>query len=262
MNRTEIRMRFLIILFTSCLLSETISAEPTEKGWLPSQDESYRLNFHQAFGEPSTRFSSLQEYLDYFDYDRYLGSTLSTAITSMQLGSRPVMWSMDYWMISMNEAYHATGDPYYLRENLRCIRAVLDYRDDQRGATLYNGAIAPVWGTDIYSGGTGRRYYTGHSGMVTFPMLEFLLLVQNETDLLADLGDEYDEILNLVHETLDYHSRDWNEGPEPDEGHFFNHPDSEYRSQYQNQPQPANLQCAMGRALWMSWKVSGDTTHR
>ena len=244
------------------LTVSSLASQAQEKGWTAGDEETYRLRFHQAFGEPSERFATLEEYLAYYRYDRYLGSTLSRAIADMEFGTRPVMWSMDYWMISMNEAYHATGNPYYLQEILRCIRAVLDYRDDQRGAMLYNGAIAPVWGTDIYSGGTGRRYYSGHSGMITYPMFEFLLLLENEPEMLADLGEEYDEILALAQETLDYHDRDWNEGPGADEGHFFNHVDSEYRPQYQNDPQPANLQCAMGRALWTSWKVSGNTGHR
>jgi hypothetical protein len=241
--------------------SGLVAAQASDKGWEGTEDQVYRTNFIQAFGQPSDRFSSMSEYLDYFDYDRYLGNTLSTALAEMQLGSRPVMWSMDYWMISMNEAYHATGDPYYLEENHRCIRAVLDYRDDRRSAMLYDGTVAPVWGTDIYSEGNGRRYYSGHSGMITFPMLEFLLLAQKEPGLLETLGEEYDEILDLVQETLEFHSRDWVDGPGAEEGHFINHPDSEHRLQYQNQPQPANLMCAMGRALWMSYKVSGNFTH-
>lgn len=239
-----------------------LPAGAVEKGWLPSQDEAYRQNFQIAFGDPSSQFSTIEDYLAYFRYGRYLGFTLSEAISQMQAGTRGVMWSMDYWMESMNEAYHASGDVYYLRENLRCIRAVLDYRDDRRGVELYNGTIAPVWGTSIYSEGNGRRYYTGHSGMITFPMLEFLQLAMGEAELLADLGEEFDEILEAVHETLDYHSRDWNEGPQLEEGHFFNHPDSEHRTQYQNIPQPANLMSAMGRALWTSWRVSGNEAHR
>ncbi len=253
--------RLVATLFAVISLSDLATGE-SEKGQFSSQDQTYRQRFHQVFGQPSTRFQSIQEYLDFFDYDRYLGTNLNNAIFEMEFGSRPVMWSMDYWMISMNEAYHATGNVYYLNENLRCIRAVLAYRDDRRGATLYNGATAPVWGTDIYSEGNGRRYYSGHSGMITFPMFEFLLLALNEPTVLEELGDEYDDILNLATETLDYHNRDWADGPRPGEGHFFNHVDSEHRTQFQNIPQPANLQCAMGRALWMSWKVSGNTEHR
>ena len=32
----------------------------------------------------------------FFDYDRYLGSTLTAAIQQMEAGTRSVMWSMDY----------------------------------------------------------------------------------------------------------------------------------------------------------------------
>lgn len=258
LNRLTFRTAAAVFLsFFHCF-----SAGAVEKGWTPPQDESYRQNFLLAFGDPSSQFLTIEDYLAYFRYDRYLGSTLSGAIGQMQAGTRAVMWSMDYWMESMNEAYHASGNIYYLRENLRCIRAVLNYRDDRRGVELYNGTIAPVWGTSIYSEGNGRRYYTGHSGMITFPMLEFLRLALGEAELLEDLGDEFDEILMAVHETLDFHSRDWNDGPQMDEGHFFNHPDSEHRTQYQNIPQPANLMSAMGRALWTSWKVSGNEAHR
>jgi hypothetical protein len=260
---TPLRSAFVwVALIGSLTFSGAGVGNAGQKGWSSGQDQLFRQNFSTAFGQPRDDFSTIDEYLDYFDYDRYLGNGLTNAIAEMEFGSRPVMWSMDYWMISMVEAYEGTGNVYYLEELLRTIRAVLAYRDDQRGAMLFDGTIAPVWATTIYSEGNGRRYYTGHSGMITYPMFAFLDLFRREPELYQKLGDEYDSILETAQETLDYHERDWNDGPGLDEGHYFNHPDSEHRPQYQNIPQPGNLLSAMGRALWMSWVVSGDTQHR
>jgi hypothetical protein len=230
--------------------------------WLPSQDAAYTSNFQQVFGQPSSSYATIDEYLEAHNYDRYLGTSLTTAISQMNSGARAVMWGMDYWLISMVDAYYATGRQYYLSELVRGTRAVLAYRDDNRGVTLYNGMTAPVWGTDIYSQGNGRRYYFGHTGMATYPMLELLYLAPRHPQIMTALGADYAGWKAEITESLDFHNRDWTDGPGADEGHYFNHPQSEHRPQYQNIPTPANLQSAMGRALWMSWKATGNTAHR
>lgn len=229
--------------------------------WTPGQDAAYRSNFAAVFGAPSTQYTTIDEYFADHGYDRYLGASLTLAISQMNSGARPVMWGMDYWLISMVDAYYATGREYYLRELIRGTRAVLNYRDDIRGVTLYNGASAPVWGTQIYSEGNGRRYYVGHTGMATYPMLELLYLLPRHPSLMTTLGDEYNTFRTRIWESLDFHDREWREGPGADEGHYILHPDSEHRPQYQNTPQPANLLSAIGRALWMSWKTTGNSEH-
>jgi hypothetical protein len=63
-------------------------------------------------------------------------------------------------------------------------------------------------------------------------------------------------MVSFLGESLDYHNRRWRRGPEEGEGYYL----EDYVGQ--PDPQPVNAMSAMGTALWLSWKASGNEEHR
>lgn len=188
----------------------------------------------------------------------WLGEPLKKALANVSNDEGGIAWGLAARMMSLNEMYRCTGDVKYLAANLECIRAVMAVRDDQRGVRLWTGVIAPVWGSDKYAQ-RGRAVFGVHTGMITYPMLDFLLLAKGNEAFLATLGKEYDTILRSAQEALAYHDRQWRDGPNPGEGHYIM---MDQEDGMDGKPKPGNRLSALGRALWASWKVSGNAAHR
>jgi hypothetical protein len=201
----------------------------------------------------------LDAYATVARYDKdFLGDNLAKALQNVSNDQGGIAWGLAYRMMSLNEMYRVTRDTKYLAANLNCIRAVIAVRDDKRGVKLWAGAIAPAWGSDKYAE-RGRAVFAVHTGMITYPILDFLLQAKGNPDSLSKLGDEYQTILTAAEEALAYHDRQWRDGPLEGEGHYIGM-DQEYACD--GKPLPGNRLSSMGRALWLSWKVTGNTTHR
>ncbi|MCA9427662.1 MAG: hypothetical protein KC994_21460, partial [Candidatus Omnitrophica bacterium] len=222
------------------------------------EDLAYIDAFHQVY--------NLQEPpLDYGYYtttgrvSRFTGSTLTDYIGRMQ-NDQYLPFNFGGWMEAFNTMYLETGDLLYVRENIRLIRAILNYRDDVRGIPLFDGNIEPVWGTDLYSS-FGREYFAVDDGSVVYPMLEFLEIAENHPAAMDELDEgEFDSMLSRINETLEFHAAQYVEGPGPNEGHFvFLRTDL---AGFTGDPQPPNWMSSIGRAYWLSWKLSGNTEFR
>ena len=57
------------------------------------------------------------------------------------------------------------------------------------------------------------------------------------------------------------HSAEYFSGPAAGEGHYRFPPDFD-QTPYRNTPTPGNWQSAMGRSLWVAWKLTGNQTYR
>ncbi len=218
-------------------------------------DQSYIDAFHQVYTRRDPPFSAD----DYPSIDRFLGSTLTTYINRMK-ADQYFPFNFSGWMEGFNEMYLHTGNLVYVDENIRLIRAILAYRDDVRGVPLFDGTIQPVWGETGYSS-FGREYFAVDDGSVIYPMLWFLEIAQDHQEVMDRLAEgEYVSMLNMINETLEFHAAQYRQGPEPDEGHFiFLRTDLSY---FVNKPQPPNWMSSIGRAYWLSWKLSGNTQYR
>lgn len=167
-------------------------------------------------------------------------------------------WGSSYHTMALNAMYRTTGSVKYLEDNLEWARKALELRDDARGVALYDGSIAPAWGSIKYSESTGRTCWLVHTGMIAYPFLDLLTLIAEEPNLLASLGGEFATLKAAFLESVDYHAPQWREGPGQDEGHFT----GSGGTSVEGMILPGNQMSAMGRALWTAWKLTGDTDYR
>ena len=221
-------------------------------------DAAYIERFLKAFkkNEPPAVLKDIASVARY-DQD-YLGDKLAAALKHVTNDNGAIAWGLAARMISLNEMYRATNDAKYLDANLECIRAVMAVRDDKLGTKLWTGAIAPAWSSDKYAK-RGRAVFGVHTGMITYPMLDFLFLAKENKDYAVKLGDAFQAVLTCAEEALGYHDRQWRDGPGEGEGHYIM---MEQEDGMDGRIKPGNRLSALGRSLWMSWKVTGNTTHR
>ena len=188
----------------------------------------------------------------------YMGESLAQAFAKVSNDSGGLAWGLSYRMQSLNEMYRAADDPKYLKAQLEAIRAVLAARDDRIGAELWTGKVAKAWGCDKYAD-RGRAVFAVHTGVITCPILDFLLLAKENVQVAAELGDEAQAIAADVTEALAFHDPQWRDGPGEGEGHYIGKDQEEV---CEDRPLPGNRLSAMGHALWLSWKITGNETHR
>ncbi len=232
---------------------------PTPTPLYSPADQSYIDAFHAVFPQRIPPYT-LEEYLEAFPFDRYLNRpSLESAIVLMEAGDL-FPFNFATWMQGFNEMYLHTGNLAYIRENLYLIRRILNYRDDVQGLTLFDGTINPVWGETGYST-DGREYFAVDDGGVIYPMYWLLEIARDHPDAMAEFdAGEWDSMLAFLDETLEFHKAQYREGPAPGEGRLiFLRTDL---SGFVNQPQPVNWMSSIGKAYWLSWKLSGNAEYR
>ncbi|KXK34163.1 MAG: hypothetical protein UZ16_OP3001002040 [Candidatus Hinthialibacteria bacterium OLB16] len=218
----------------------------------PLDDLSYAISFHQVYTLIEPPFTAQ----NYPAVSRFLGSTLTTSINQMK-ANQYYPFNFSPWMEAFNLMYLHTHDLIYVNENIRLIRSILAYRDDVRGVPLFDGTIRPVWGETGYSS-FGREYFAVDDGAVLYPMLQFLEITQEHPEAMERLlPGEFESMLSMINQTLTFHAAQFREGPAPGEGRFiFLRTDLAY---FVNKPQPPNWMSSIGRAYWLSWKLTGNT---
>ena len=227
----------------------------------PDPDAAYVAKFleHYPKVEPAPM---LADYASAARYDAlYLGENLEKvekALENVTNDQGGLAWGLSYRMMSLNDMYRATGDLKYLRANLLCMTAVMKATDDQRGMKLWTGATVPAWGCEKYAS-RGRAVFAVHTGIITAPMLDFLILAKEEQAQLFEEPGAYAAVLDTATKALAVHDRQWRDGPGENEGHYIGLDQEEV---CENKPLPGNRLSAMGWALWLSWKLTGNETHR
>ena len=252
-------MRFCFLQFV--LVCTFLAVVPAQSN---SQDQSYIDSFDyywRSLGQIPDTVPTLEQYAVPQTYDsRHLYSVLQiwlNRINSRQNLDTDMAWGSSYQAQSLNDMYRGTGDRKYLDVNLEIIRATMANRDDKKGYATFFGETAPAWGTSYYAG--RHTIHAVHTGMIAFGVVEFLELVQREPDLLNEIGAEFNTWQTEIGETLDWHDRQWVDGPSPDEGHYIFKDDLPSE---EGNILPGNWQSAMGLALWGSWKASGNIKHK
>jgi hypothetical protein len=240
----------LLLFFTlSFHLSIVPATEP---------DQPYAERFVKAF-PANAHVPTIEEYATQKRFDeQFLGDALDKTLTGINNDSAGIAWGISYLMMALNEMYQATGDLKYLHAMRKATAAVLDCRDDKRGVQLFTGQTAPIWSCLKYSE-RGRCAYAVHTGIITYPILDFLRLAASNSDMRTELGSEYDEMVRLIGQSLDFHDRQWSDGPNPGEGYYFG---MDQEPSMDGKVIPANRLSSMGRALWLSSKLTNNTSHR
>jgi hypothetical protein len=253
MQRADFQPRFLsaaaalLIVPWCCLVS---AAQQTEA------ETAYIQRFEERF-PPVAIVPDLESYATPNRYDElYLGTNLDQALEDVQNDQGALAWGLSYRMLSLNTMYRVTRRPIYLEANKRCVLAAANATDDKRGKILWTGAVAPVWGCELYSG-RGRAAFAVHTGIIAWPMLEFVRLADGIDGLLSE--SERTEIVRTVMRALAYHDPQWRDGPGEGEGHYIG---KDQEPVCEDRPLPGNRLSAMGLALWESWLLDEHETHR
>ena len=221
------------------------------------EDAKYVARFLEKFPKVDPA-PTLETYATAARYDElYMGDKLAKALENVSNDQGGIAWGLSSRMTSINQMYRVTGDAKYIEAQLTCIRAVMAVRDDKREIKLWTGIVAPAWGCDKYAK-RGRAVFAVHTGIICYPMLDFLLLAKKDEAFAAKLGEEWERIAMCCIEAIGYHDRQWRDGP-PGEGHYVGLDQEEV---CENKPLPGNRLSAMGLALWTSWRVTGNGTHR
>lgn len=242
----------------AAMLVLLVSAMPCWAAWSPDEDNGYVGRFLEKFDAVSPA-PALDRYATPQRYDElYLGSHLDAALQNIDNDRGGVSWGLSYRMMSLNEMYRATGANRYLEANLKAIRAVLAARDDRQGLKLWNGEVAPCWGSGKYAE-RGRAVFAVHTGIIVYPMLDFLTLAKAAPGFAGFSREASDSILKAVLESLAYHDRQWCDGPDQGEGFYagLNQEDT-----MEDKPLPGNRLSAMGRSLWYAYKLTGEDVYR
>lgn len=146
-------------------------------------------------------------------------------------------WSESYLMQGYANMYRATGDEKYLRKLHSHIQSVLSNRDDKSGQTNYRDELACTWGTDRYTKNGEWMNFLVCTGMITYPMLDFVLLTRNFN--IEEYFDAADEILREAEQSIKYHDNEW-------KGSYYVYPDDFYEKDY---IVPINQQAVIGREV-------------
>ncbi|MCX5759024.1 MAG: hypothetical protein NTU83_11060, partial [Candidatus Hydrogenedentes bacterium] len=243
--------RFSVLALMGVLLAAVACADE-------AADKEYIARFDKEFPK-AAQPAKFEDYATVARYDElFMGGNLDNALKTVSNDSGGIAWDLSYRMMSLNDMYRVTGDVKYLRANLRCIQAVLAVTDDKIGKQLFTGRVVAAWGCDKYAK-RGRAVFAVHTGIITAPMFEFLLLARDNAGFKAEIGDAFQAILKGAVDALAVHDRQWRDGPEAGAGHYIG---MDQEDNLENKPLPGNRLSAMGWALWRSWQVSDNTVHR
>ena len=222
-------------------------------------EAAYVAKFREAFPQV-TPVPALEEYASPERFDRLLlGANLEANLKDVQNDSGGIAWWLSYCMRALNDMYRATGDTKYLEANARLARAVAAATDEKRGKQLFNGRVVKAWGCEEYAE-RGRAVFCVHTGIIAAQILDLLLLAKGGPVFEgAAAGEGRDALLQTCLDALAVHDRQWRDGPEPGAGHYLG---MDQENSLESRPIPANRQSAMGWALWLAWKCTGDTAYR
>lgn len=153
-------------------------------------------------------------------------------------------WSESYLMQSYITMYKATKDIKYLDSCYSHIKSILDSRDDKVRLKDYKNEFVPAWGTDKYTRDSAWMHFVVHTGMITYPMLEFVEVVNGGNIKKYSIAS--DSIFQQVKESVKYHNKDWR-------ADHYVYPDDFYKKDY---IVPFSQQAAMGRSLILLYKLT------
>jgi hypothetical protein len=235
-----------------------ILSVPASAQWDATAEMDYVKRFEKEF-PPVSPVPNLDEYATATRYDElFLGEGFEKGVERIRDNPESLAWGWSYRMMSLNEMYRATKDSKYFIANASVIQTVISVRDDKLGLKMWTGETAPAWGSGKYAE-RGRSVFAVHTGMITYPVLDFLLIAKENPALGDTLGRERETMLRAAEEAIAFHDRQWRDGPEKGAGYYMA---LNQESNFEGLPLPGNRLSAMGRALWLSWKVTGNEIHR
>jgi len=209
-------------------------------------------SLNQAYAV-SARWSFEQAYDNVNDGDWYLDYDNETATLA---------WGEAYVMMSLASMYRATLDPMYLDRLAQHIDGVLAQRDDARGEADYRGVSGACWRNLHYQPDNQPYCYVVHTGMITYPIVEYarLVRVHGLADELApdgeSHGDKATRYIAAVEQSIAFHEDQWNPA-----GYYVFRPDATFLD-YAGTDVPLNQSNALGRTLVILGALTGNESYR
>lgn len=227
--------------------------------WTAEDDRGYVKKFEEQF-PPVEPLPALVDYIAIERYDTlFMGKYLDDSLKDMTNDSGRIAWGTSYQMMSLNEMARATGDRKYIEANLRCIQATIDARDDRNAIRLWNDTISPCWSSVKYAE-RGRAVFAVHTGMIVYPVLDCLDLIRTNEKFSDVLSKENAAAIQTqAMESLLYHDPQWRDGPEEGAGYYVG---LNQENSLEGKPLPGNRLSAMGRALWIAYKLTGKEDYK
>ncbi len=185
--------------------------------------------------------------------------------------SGTLAWGESYIMMSYAAMYRATGEAQYLQTLADHALHVLDQRDNKKGLKDFAGKSRPCWQSSKYSADKKGYCWVVHSGMLTYPMVDLALLVNQAPALKAlpvpnsklSLGQATTTILAEVKKVAATHDFQFKSGPASNEGYYRGDPSAKNTAPaVAGKILPLNQMNAMGRTLVLLWKATGSTAYK
>jgi len=170
-------------------------------------------------------------------------------------------WGESYVMMSIAALYRVTGDPLYLERLAWHADGVLDNRDDARGVTDYRGVSGACWQNQHYQPANEPYCYVVHTGMLTWPLVEFARLVAAdglELEVAPDgetFGAKAARYVVAAEESVAFHDDQWNAS-----GYYFFRSDATFMANA-GVDLPLNQSNALGRTLFGLFDLTGTQAY-
>jgi len=198
---------------------------------------------------------ALEEYATVERFDRmWLGERLEKELKDYTNDDGTLAWWLSYYIRALDDMYLATDNTKYLDAALRIVRLAVGCTDDKRNIPLFTGKVVPTWGSPKYAE-RGRAVLVVNTGLICAALFDFLLTAKKAPAFDEALGAERKTIADTALRAIAVHERQWREGPEPDAGHYLG---MDQENMYERKILPLNRQSAMGWALWLAHKYTGD----
>ncbi|GEM_PF-2370446 len=177
-------------------------------------------------------------------------------------------WDQSYLLSSYLVMYESTNDVDYLQKVAFHVENIIDERDDVANRIDYRNISGATWVSTKYS--NNRPYaWIVHSGMITYPMIKFAYLIQQDKSLSYLKAESCDKIfanksfehislflIEEVEKTVLAHDDQWDEGS----GAYRFRRDKLAKMYFGHAGEilPKNQQSAIGRTLIYLYLTTGN----
>lgn len=173
-------------------------------------------------------------------------------------------WAQSYLLESYLDMYQVTQNVDYLKKFINQSDRIINCTDRARNITDYRGRSLLAWSTTKYSRDNARIVSLVDSGMITYPLSKFALLVNNNPEL-YQFEEKARYYINFVREALSVFDSDWEFDRESQEGFYriFDYSVENAKTnisslQTLSPPLPFNMQLAAGRSMIIICRLLDD----
>lgn len=171
-------------------------------------------------------------------------------------------WGTSYLLDAYLTMYETTRDRKYLDKFTMIADAVADRTDARRDLVDYKGRKRKGWGAVKYSQAGERVVWLVHTGMITYPLVRFALIVGQMPSLYPLIGNAA-YLQRLSEAAVREFDDQWRYDPSHGVGYYV-FEDSDLLKQLpgSEMPVPFNQQLAAGRTFIILWKLTGNPAYR